>query len=99
MEVYPSLAFDSLSSNHGSQRPRAFSTASASTPRRSPPGQPRDQAKLDEYLHSVRDVEKQLERTRSHQAKAMKRRESRPPGALMPRPDNGLPEDIREHMS
>ena len=64
MEVYPSLAFDSLFDNQGSKRAlsildrvqehavhlhRQVSRA--------------DQAKLDEYLTSVREVEKRIERT------------------------------------
>src|SRR5262249_54086427 len=56
-----------------------------------------DGAKLDEYLTSVREVEKRVERTRT-----AKKLPGLTPGArpavTMKRPDNGLPEDIREHM-
>jgi hypothetical protein len=58
-----------------------------------------DQKKLDEYLTSVREVEKRVELTREMKARAGDRAESRGRLAVaMPRPDNGLPEDIREHM-
>jgi hypothetical protein len=58
-----------------------------------------DQAKLDEYLTSVREVEKRIERTRDMKDKADDRARDRGrPTLTMKRPDNGLPEDIREHM-
>ncbi len=56
-------------------------------------------AKLDEYLTSVREVEKRVERTRAMKDRADDRARDRGrPAITMPRPDNGLPEDIREHM-
>jgi hypothetical protein len=100
MEVYPSLAFDSLFDNQGSQRTlsildRVREQAASLQTRVSHA----DQAKLDEYLTSVREVEKRIERTRTHQGQAEKRAMHRGlPVAVMPRPANGLPEDIREHM-
>jgi hypothetical protein len=54
-----------------------------------------DKAKLDEYLTSVREVEKRVEKTRETKDKADGNRK---PTFAMKRPDNGLPEDIREHM-
>src|SRR5262249_28186941 len=54
-----------------------------------------DRAKLDEYLTSVREVEKRVERTRTAEERA---RDRGRPAVTMKRPDNGLPEDIREHM-
>ena len=99
MEVYPSLAFDSLFDNHGSQRAvsildRVSEHASALGRRLSRA----DQRKLDEYLSSVRDVEKQITRARAHQDRAEANAADRgKPIAGMSRPDNGLPEDIREH--
>jgi hypothetical protein len=58
-----------------------------------------DRAKLDEYLASVREVEKRVERTRAHKDRADEKASERGrPALTMPRPDNGLPEDIREHM-
>src|SRR5437016_5728116 len=100
MEVYPSLAFDSLFDNQGSRRTQSIldrvhehaSDLSRQVSRA-------DKAKLDEYLTSVREVEKGIERTRSLKDRADDRAKDREtPTISMPRPDNGLPEDIREHM-
>src|SRR5207248_2232765 len=53
----------------------------------------------DEYLTSVREVEKRVERTRAAKDRADDRAKDRGrPAVTMRRPDNGLPEDIREHM-
>src|SRR5438045_6477367 len=58
-----------------------------------------DQYKLDEYLTSVREVEKRVDGMRGEQAKAQEHAQQRgKPLVAMNRPDNGLPEDIREHM-
>jgi hypothetical protein len=98
-EVYPSLAFDNLFENRGllrnasildRVRGRAESlsqTVSAS-----------DKAKIDEYLTSVREVEKRVERMRvdKHKADEDAKGKDRPAWA-MERPANGLPEDLREH--
>jgi hypothetical protein len=100
MEVYPSQAFDSLFDNQGSRRTlsildrvREEATAVSRQISRA------DQAKLDEYLTSVREVERRVERTRVEQNRAGDRAQGRGrPTLSMPRPDNGLPEDIRTHM-
>src|SRR6185295_6063588 len=89
MEVYPSLAFDSLFENRGARRTQSIldqvkeqamglqgKVAAA------------DRAKLDEYLTSVRVVEKRVDRARPAKEVPI----------TMERPRNGLPEDIREHM-
>jgi hypothetical protein len=100
MEVYPSLAFDSLFDNQGSKRTlsildRVRDQAVTLNGRLSGA----DRAKLDEYLTSVREVEKRVDRTRSEQDKATaKARDKGKPVLALKRPDNGLPEDIREHM-
>jgi hypothetical protein len=96
MEVYPSLAFDSLFDNQGSRRTlsildRVKDQAAALQQKVSHA----DRAKLDEYLTSVREVEKRVERTRADKDKAEAKGR---PVLTMPRPQNGLPEDIREHM-
>ncbi len=57
-----------------------------------------DRAKLDEYLTSVREIEKRVERQRNAVEKASDRVQEGKSIATMKRPDNGLPEDIREHM-
>ena len=100
MEVYPSLAFDSLFNNRGNRRAQSIldrvRDEAASLSRRVSRG---DQAKLDEYLTSVREVETRIERMRSAKDKAEENARDRGrPAIAMPRPDNGLPEDIREHM-
>ena len=100
MEVYPSLAFDSLFENRGSQRNLSVldrvTEQAASLGRRVSSA---DKAKLDEYLTSVRDVEKRAQDMRAAKEKADARANGRGRlAATMARPDNGLPEDIRDHM-
>jgi hypothetical protein len=100
MEVYPALAFDSLFDNRGSRRNKSVldrvQDDAANLGRRVSKS---DQVKLDEYLQSVREVEKRVVRMRDDQTKAESNAAHRgQPLAVMPRPDNGLPEDIREHM-
>src|SRR5687767_7275321 len=98
-EVYPSLAFDSLFENRGSlryqsildrvkERAESLSRQVSST----------DKAKLDEYLTSVREVEKRIERMRAAKddAEDLAKHKNRPVFS-MERPQNGLPEDLREH--
>lgn len=100
MEVYPSLAFDSLFDNHGSRRTQSILDRVQEHARQiKRQVSQRDRAKLDEYLTSVREVEKQIERTRKTKDDADERARNRGRlAALMKRPDNGLPEDIRDHM-
>ena len=100
MEVYPSLAFDSLFDNRGSNRNRSIldrvREEAADLSRRVSLG---DRAKLDEYLTSVREVEKRAAPMRAAKQKADDRANSRGQSPIMMRrPDNGLPEDIRAHM-
>lgn len=98
-EVYPSLAFDNLFENRGLLRNASIldrvrdraealnKTVSAS-----------DKAKIDEYLSSVRDVEKRVERMRADKHKADENAKgANRPAWTMDRPANGLPEDLREH--
>ena len=100
MEVYPSLAFDSLFDNRGSRRTQSIldrvrSEASGLRQRASFA----DRAKLDEYLTSVREIERRIERVRKLKSRAEKNAgKANKPLVAMPRPDDGLPEDIREHM-
>jgi Protein of unknown function (DUF1552) len=99
VEVYPSLAFDNLFENRGSLRnmsilDRVKDRAEALTRQISSS----DKTKLDEYLTSVREVEKRVDsmrkvkETADDQAKGSNR-----PAFTMPRPADGLPEDLREH--
>lgn len=99
MEVYPSLAFDSLFDNRGNKRNQSIldrvQEEAASLSRRVSAG---DRAKLDEYLSSVREVEKRVTPTRSAKIAADERAKQGQAVKMMPRPENGLPQDIREHM-
>ncbi|HLX64800.1 MAG TPA: DUF1552 domain-containing protein [Planctomycetota bacterium] len=100
LEAYPSLAFDSLFDNKGSKRNKSIldrvKQQAADLTREVSAG---DKIKLDEYLTSVREVEKRAESMRAAKEKADERAKARgTPAALMKRPDDGLPEDIREHM-
>ncbi|WP_339912406.1 DUF1552 domain-containing protein, partial [Symmachiella dynata] len=97
LEVYPALAFDHLfkeSAQLGDKSVLDAVLADAKDFRRDI--STLDQHKLDEYLNSVRDVEQRIER-------AGKRGEMqgwRPTltGPNIPRPADGYPQDIVEHM-
>src|SRR3954469_22458495 len=70
MEVYPSLAFDSLFENRGSRRMQSILDRvkdEASSLQRKVSST--DKAKIDEYLASVREVEKRVEKMRTDQAR------------------------------
>ena len=100
MEVYPSLAFDSLFENRGSRRMQSILDRvkdDASNIGRKISSE--DNQKLDEFLTSVREVEKRVDKMRTAQTKAQENAQDRGRSIFsMDRPDNGLPEDIREHM-
>ena len=100
METYPALAFDSLFENGGTRRNRSILDSVQEDARDlSRRVSSNDQVKLDEYLTSVRKVEKRIERIRSASGKAAEKAKERgTPLFTMDRPDNGLPEDIREHI-
>ncbi len=98
-EVYPALAWDSLFENRGSLRNISILDRvqeEAATLSRQISSD--DKTKLDEYLNSVREVEKRVDSMRKSQDKAqgaakLKNR----PVFSMERPANGLPEDLRDH--
>ena len=74
MEVYPSLAFDALFENRGDQRTRSILDRvrdDLSSLSRSVSAD--DNRRLDEYLTSVREVEKRVDRMRGDTAKAADR--------------------------
>src|SRR5688572_24076948 len=98
-EVYPSLAFDSLFENRGSLRYQSILDRvkdRAATLSRTVSAT--DKAKIDEYLTSVREVEQRIERMRvaKDDAEEVAKRKNRPVFS-MDRPQNGLPEDLRDH--
>lgn len=99
-EVYPSLAFDSLFENGGSRRTQSvLDRVKEQAESLSRKVNASDKAKLDEYLTSVREVEKRAERARGEKDTAAEiARDKGRPLFTMKRPDNGLPEDVREHM-
>ncbi|HEY1945583.1 MAG TPA: DUF1552 domain-containing protein [Bryobacteraceae bacterium] len=98
-EVYPSLAWDSLFENRGSLRnvsilDRVREEAAALSTEISSD----DKSKLDEYLTSVRAVEKRVDGMRQNKEKAEdSAKQQNRPVFSMDRPANGLPEDLREH--
>ena len=100
MEVYPALAFDSLFDNHGGRRLQSILDRVGEHARHVRSQVSRgDQARLDEYLESVREVERRVARNRTAQLQATGRAHDRgQPLFTLERPANGLPEDIREHM-
>jgi len=106
MEVYPSLAFDSLFDNRGSRRNESIlDRVKEQAEGLSQKVSAADRQKLDEYLSSVREVEKRLAQTRNadrgtrnEDRPSVPRSDFRDPRWKLPRPENGLPEDIREHM-
>ena len=98
-EVYPSLAFDSLFENRGSlsnisildrlqDEAKAFQNEVSAA----------DKNKIEEYLTSVRETERRIERMRVDKDKADDRASNKGvPTLAMQRPENGLPEDLRDH--
>lgn len=100
VEVYPSLAWDNLFDNRGSLLnisvlDRVKSRAEVLSRKVSAS----DKRKIDEYLTSVREVEKRVEGMRKTKATADDAAKGKNTDAsvLMDRPANGFPEDLREH--
>ncbi len=99
VEVYPALAWDSLFDNRGSllnvsvldrikDQAQSLSTKISAT----------DKGKVDEFLTSVREVEKRVELMRKGMDNAQDAAKAKNmPVAMMDRPANGLPEDLRNH--
>ena len=98
-EIYPSLAFDMLFENRGSLLNLSIlDRVKGRAERLSRKISTGDNAKLDEFMTSVREVEKRVEGMRKAKEKAdeLARLKNRPVWS-MERPANGLPEDLREH--
>jgi hypothetical protein len=99
-EVYPALAFDSLFENRGNLRNQSVLDrvkARAQTLATEVGGG--DKAKLEEYLTSVREVEKRLERLRIRKDAAPQSASAAaaPAKLALERPSDGLPDDLRVH--
>jgi hypothetical protein len=97
--MYPSLAFDSLFENSGSLRNTSvLDRVKYRAEKLGHKISSTDKVKLDEYLSSVRDVEKSIERMRADKSRAEDRAKDKGrPLFTLKRPDNGMPEDLREH--
>jgi hypothetical protein len=90
-EVYPSQVFDSLFENRGSLRNQSvLDRVKERAARLAQEVSAGDRAKLDEYLGSVREVEKGIERLRGSAVGSAAR-------PSMDRPADGLPQDLRVH--
>ena len=97
LEIYPALAFDQLFKDSLQKGDRSVLDAvltDAKDFRRNISR--RDQQKLDEYLNSVRDVEQRIDRASQRGELQGWRPTLTEPN--IPRPNDGLPQDIVEHM-
>src|SRR5580700_3841083 len=99
VEVYPSLAWDNLFDNRGSLLNASLldrvKDRAEELNRKISSG---DKSKLDEYLTSVREVEKRVEGMRKNKDNADDAAKAKNTvAATMDRPANGLPEDLRDH--
>jgi hypothetical protein len=97
LEIYPALAFDRLFKDGAERGDRsvldAVITDAGGLRKDLAAG---DQRKLDEYLDSVRDVEKRIENAgKRNELQGWKPTLAKPDLA---RPADGLPQDIPEHM-
>jgi hypothetical protein len=97
LEIYPALAFDRLFKDEAQRGDKSVLDAvldEAGDVRRRLSGA--DQHKFDEYLESVRDVEQRIERAgKKGELQGWRPTLSKP---NMPRPADGIPQDIAEHM-
>lgn len=97
LEVYPALAFDRLFRQTASRADKSVLDAvlaDASDLRRDI--SINDRRKLDEYLNSVREVEQRI--TRAGQRGELQGWRPTLDGPNIPRPANGIPQNIGEHM-
>ena len=97
LEVYPALAFDRLFRDNVGRADRSVLDAVLEEARGLRTQVSRtDQRRLDEYLSSVREVETQIDRA----GRAGRLQGWRPTLAQpnIPRPADGLPQDIDQHM-
>ena len=97
LEVYPALAFDQLFKDRAQRGDKSVLDAVLGDARDFRRGiSRRDQQKLDEYLNSVREVEKRIENAGQRgELQGWRPTLSKPD---IPRPKDGYPQDIVEHM-
>lgn len=96
-EVYPRAVFDRLFDTSGLLRDKSVLDAvlaQSKDMRRQLGGM--DQQKLDEFMHSVRDLEQRIERAAKEERLEGWRPSLEKPN--LPRPSAGTPQDVREHM-
>jgi len=97
LEVYPALAFDQLFTDSTKKGDRSVLDAILNDAKDLRRGiSQTDQQKLDEYLNSVREVEKRIERAGQRGEFQGWRPTLTKPN--IPRPNDGFPQDIVEHM-
>jgi hypothetical protein len=97
LEIYPALAFDRLFKDESTREDVSVLDAvreDAEDFRRTVSRS--DQRKLDEYLESVRDVERRIES--AGQRGELQGWKPALAGPDMPRPADGVPQDIADHM-
>ena len=97
LEIYPALAFDRLFKDGGSRGDQSVLDAVLADAKDFRPRiSANDQQKLDEYLDSVREVERRIEQA----GKKGELQGWRPTLAApnMARPADGIPQDVAEHM-
>lgn len=99
IESYPSLAFDQLFDNRGRLLNLSIlDRVKDRAERLSRQISREDSHQLDQFLTSVREVEKRVERMRAAKETADDSARLRNSSVrVMERPANGLPEDLREH--
>jgi hypothetical protein len=97
LEVYPALAFDQLFKDKAQKGDQSVLDAVLADARDFRRGISRlDQQKLDEYLNSVRELEQRIERA-GHRGELQGWRPTLT-SPNIPRPKDGYPQDIVEHM-
>jgi len=97
LELYPALAFDRLFKDAGERGDKSvLDVVLAEADRLRRDISSSDQQKLDEYLSSVREVEKRIERAgKQGELQGWKPTLEQP---NVPRPADGIPQDLVEHM-
>jgi len=97
LEVYPALAFDRLFNSKISRGDQSVLDAVLAEARRFRTGiSLNDQRKFDEYLNSVREVERRIDRAGEKGELQGWRPTLEKPN--IPRPPDGIPQDLPEHM-
>ena len=101
MEVYPSLAFDSLFDNRGNRRNKSVldrvKEQASSLSRQRQRGRQVEAGRVSDQRARSRKADR-ADAGRSGQGRRSSRLARADRWSTMDRPDNGLPEDIREHM-